>query len=66
MKKSITKILEELEREGYISRCYMHRDSEYGHIQLNIEFDNNEDDEVLNILQKYDVPYTTSVANWEE
>ncbi|APQ77165.1 hypothetical protein [Clostridium botulinum] len=48
MSKKLSEIIKELEDKGAIKKYYLHRQYYTGEIELNIEFENNIADEVLN------------------
>jgi len=58
----LSKIIEELENKGAIKRFYLHREYYTGKLELNIEFDNEKADDILN---KSNIQEADTCAFWE-
>lgn len=62
MSKKLSEIIKELEDVGGISEYYLHRNYYSGELELNIDFNNNVSDE---ILEKSNIRESESCAYWE-
>lgn len=62
MNKKLSKIIKELEDKGAIKEYYLHHQYYTGDLELNIEFNNDIADKVL---EKNDIKKRDSCAYWE-
>ncbi|MGN2371432.1 hypothetical protein ACTFJW_15530 [Clostridium cagae] len=62
MSKKLSEIIKELEDKGGINNFYLHRQYYTGVLELNIEFNNDISDE---ILEKNNIRESESCAYWE-
>lgn len=62
MKKKLSEIIKELEDRNAIVECYLHRAYYTGKIELNIEFNNEIADEILETNEIYEF---YACAYWE-
>lgn len=62
MNKTLWQIIKEIEEKKGISTAYIHYDWNYGSMQLNIEFNNDIAD---NILNKSEITKIDQSAYWE-
>jgi hypothetical protein len=62
MKKKLSEIIKELEDRNAIVDCYLHREYYTGKIELNIEFNNEIADE---ILETNEIDEFYACAYWE-
>lgn len=62
MNKKLSGIIRELEDNGAIKECYLHHQYYTGELELNIEFNNDIADK---ILEKSDIEEIDSCAYWE-
>lgn len=62
MSKKLSEVIKELEDKGAIKEYYLHRQYYTGEFELNIEFNNDIADKVL---EKSDLKERDSCAYWE-
>lgn len=62
MAKKLSDLIKELEEKGAIRDCFLHRGYYNGRLELNIEFNNDVADE---ILEKSEIREEDSCAFWE-
>lgn len=62
MSKKLSEIIKELEDKGAIKECFLHHQFYSGELELNIEFDNDKAD---SILENNDIKVIDACAFWE-